>query len=172
MRPFAAAAALRILVHVALIGFIGADSALVLAERLHDFLVDEQLQGGRLLLRRRVYNLVALEPLPVVWLPFSLQVALVLQHVLNVPRIYEVTLVDFLEPEVEIQEPLVYFDWFLDKVQLRERIDHLVALGSHLPQCAIHDVLKLPCCLFVEPLSERGEFGFEDALDLFKRNHK
>ena len=83
--PLAGLAALRIFVHISLVALVAADATLILAEGLYHFLVNKNLKRWRPVLLRRVRYLVTLQPLPEVWLPRLLKVALVLEHVLDVP---------------------------------------------------------------------------------------
>lgn len=85
LSPLAGLAALRIFVHISLVALVAADTTLVLAKGLYHFLVNKDLKRWRPVLLRRVRYLVTLQPLPEVWLPHLLKVALVLEHVLDVP---------------------------------------------------------------------------------------
>ena len=122
-----------------LVVLVALDAALVLAERLDDLLVDEDAQGQRLRARRRVQNLVPLQPLPEVGIERLLQVSLVLDGVLDVPRVHQLALRHLLHREVEIDELLwlgnntvllvVVFSLLSSiKVDLCELVEHLVRI--------------------------------------------
>ena len=146
LRKLSSLSILWILVHGSIFCIL-AYSILILTESFDNFLVNKDgkwlrwqhlgMSNDQGLARfgnnAWVHDVVSLNPLPEVRVPTSLQIQLILNCVLNVPRIDKLSLINFPKLKVEIEELFLFlnirlphhpFNLFFVKRKLGEVIDH------------------------------------------------